>query len=359
VIPLQRQRAREIAVMGQLLDVGRPSGVVDAVTRLGFLQMDPTAVVARTEHLVLWSRLGNDYRPEELHRQVYGERSLYERAAFIYPAGHYPLYRPYMEQWPSGGGAWAERVREWLKVNGSFRSYIVKELRARGPLRSRDLEDRSVRPWRSSGWTHGRNVSQMLEFLGARGEIAVSDRSGSQRLWDISERVLPVDAPRHDPVEAEKALERHRLRAMGIAPRSQEGNVGVPVEVEGVPGTWVADEELLERPFEGRTTLLSPFDRLVYDRKRAEMLFDFEFRLEIYVPPAKRRWGYYVLPFLQGDRLVARVDARADRKRERLIVNGVHLEKGAGRSVRSALRAELEALARWLQLDGVLIQRAR
>jgi len=146
----------------------------------------------------------------------------------------------------------------------------------------------------------------------ARGEIAVSSRDGGQRVWDLAGRVLPVDGPRLEAGEAMRALAERRLRALGIArPKQVAGAGGEPAEVEGVPGEWVVDPALLERPFAGRTAILSPFDRLVYDRDRTLALFGFEYHLEMYVPVARRRWGYYVLPVLDGDRLVARVDAKA------------------------------------------------
>src|SRR5262249_3289538 len=152
----------------------------------------------------------------------------------------------------------------------------------RGPLRSRDLEDRALVPWRSTGWTHNRNVGQMLEFLWAAGEIAVADRHGGERVWDLAERVLPFSASAVDPVEAARIIAARRLRAFGIArsrhlaaglvaravPGLSDGldGVGMPAEVEGVRGQWLVDSALLDRPFTGRTAILSPFDRLVYER---------------------------------------------------------------------------------------------
>ena len=177
--------------------------------------------------------------------------------------------------------------------------------------------------WPSTGWTNNRNVTQMLEFLMMRGEVAIAGRRGRQRLWDLAQRVYPADAPVVPADEARRVRNERRLRSLGIAREKgaavpvepvDVGDVGEPATVEGVPGTWRVDPEALGKPFEGRTALLSPFDRLIYDRARARDLFDFEYLLEMYKPKAKRRWGYFALPVLHHDRLVGKVDATADRK---------------------------------------------
>ena len=353
MVRISKQRARQLAVMGQLLDGERPRDLIDMVKRLGFLQMDPTSVVARTEHLVAWSRLGDAYQLEDLARELYERRTLFEHRAFIFPTSDYPLLSPGMKDWPQGDTSWPTKVGEWLRANKTFRSYVLSELKARGPLRSRDLEDRSTVSWRSSGWTHERNVGMMLEFLWAQGEIAISHREGSQRVWDLAERILPVDKRDVDPAKAKRILAKRRLHSAGIVRANAIEARGTRVEIKGVAGEWVADPELLERKFEGRPALLSPFDRLVYDRQRLQDLFEFDYKLEMYVPPAKRRWGYYVLPALRGDRFVARADAKADRKAGVLRVLSLHPEPSAKPADIKSVNKELVRLASWLGLDTV------
>ena len=188
--------------------------------------------------------------------------------------------------------------------------------------------------WQSSGWTHNRNVAQMLELLTLRGEVAIAARRGRERLWDSCRSGLPDRfAARHPGRRSPPRRNERRLTALGIAREKSTkmplepvdvGLAGEPAIVEGVPGIWRVDPAALGRPFTGRTALLSPFDRLTYDRVRAQQLFDFEYVLEMYKPAATRRWGYFALPILHGDRLVGKLDAAADRKAGVFRVNAVH-----------------------------------
>lgn len=323
MIELSREEARRIAVRAQLLD-GSARGVLDTVRRLGFLQIDPTSAVAPTQLLVLWSRLGA-YDTGELDRLLREERALFEWRAFIYPTEDLPLYRSFMRRFPIGDAARPRLIRQWLSANTGFRRYVLGEVRRRGPLLSRDIEDRSSTPWRSAGWTANRNVSQMLEFLWARGEIAVAGRRGGQRLYDLAERWYPAgDAlPAR---EVERVLAERRLRSLGIARRGP----GLAARVEGISGEWVVHPDFVGAtgPLPRRTTFLSPFDRLIYDRERTEELFGMRYRLEIYVPKTKREFGFFVMPVLHGDRLVGRVDPEFDRKAGVLRVHAVHWEPG-------------------------------
>jgi uncharacterized protein YcaQ len=299
-------QARRIAIRAQLLD-GSATSVLETVRRLGSLQLDPTARVAPTQFLVLWSRLGR-YDQGELARLL-AERELYEWHAFVYPKEALPALLSRMRRWPPGGGAWPRRITEWLRANASFKRYVLRELERNGPMLSRQFEDRSRVPWPSSGWTGSRNVGQMLEFLGARGEIATVGREGKQRVWDLAHRWYGDTQPLpHD--EADAYLAERSFRALGVELRK---------------GRWFAHPEADDRPVR-RTTLLSPFDRLIHDRARTEALYDFHYRIEIYVPKAERRYGYFVLPVLHRDRLVGRIDPELDRKAGVLRINAVHWE---------------------------------
>jgi len=355
VYRLKKDEARRIAIHAQLLDSPRPADLVDVVDRLTFLQIDPTASIAPSADLVLWSRLGSTYQPADLIKAVEHDRALVETVAYIRPPRDLPAV--IAEVRDSKSHAFIEA---WLKTNEPFRRDILALLEKRGPLLSRDIPDTSVEPWPSSGWTNNRNITRMLESLARRGHVAISGRSGRERYWDLPERVYPADLPTLDLDAAARHRNNRRLAALGIARSAGPqipgeppyvGDAGEEAIVEGTPGAWRVHPAYVGLPFKGRTALLSPFDRLIHDRVRAEQLFGFEYILEMYKPKDKRRWGYFALPVLHGDRLVGKLDATADRKAGSLVVNAIHQDAPFTKTMTAAVRAEINDLAAWLGLD--------
>jgi uncharacterized protein YcaQ len=357
---LTSEQARRIAVRAQLLDSPRPTGLVDVVRRLTLVQHDPIAAVAPSADLVLWSRLGSSYDPGDL-RDALDEQRLIDHHGLIRPGEHLAAFRAEMAVWPGAGELrpWQHEVAAWVEANDACRRDILELLRADGPLPTSALPDTCEVPWRSSGWNDNQNVKRLLVQMVERGEVATAGREGREQLWDLAERIYPDD-PVPDVEEARRIRDERRLRSLGLAraraPKTPNepnhvGDAGEAAVVEGVKGEWRVDPALLDGPFTGRTVLLSPYDRLVYDRRRTEELFGFEYYLEMYKPAAQRRWGYYALPVLHGDRLVGKLDATADRKAGELRVDAIHEDVPFDTGVRDAVEAEVHELARWLGLE--------
>ncbi len=368
--------ARRLAIAAQRLTNPRPQpdaeSMLALIRQLGCLQLDPISTVAPSHRLVLWSRLGR-YEGADLDRLLWEDHRLFEywaHAASIVLTEDYPIHRETMRRYGRGETPWARRIQAWIASNGALRRHIIGELRRHGPQPPRVFEDRSTRAWSSSGWTAGRNVDRMLAFLWLKGDVMVAGRQGGHRLWDLKDRCLPDWTPRQrmSPSGVVRAAAQRSLRALGVASPTEirshfirdrypglplalrglerEGTI-LPIEIRdagaSMPGPMyihAADLPLLDRIEAGEwqplTTLLSPFDNLICDRARTRRLFDFDFSLEIYLPVARRRYGYYVLPILHDDRLVGRVDAALNRAERRLDLKAVHLER----------RPETEATAR-------------
>ncbi|SFS08717.1 hypothetical protein SAMN04487846_2421 [Microbacterium sp. cf046] len=354
---LTREEARRIAVRAQLLSADRPGGIVEAVDGLAIVNIDPTAAVAPSADHILWSRIGWPYQPADLVRAVEDDRAVFEWAGFYRPMEDLALYLPIMRAWPP-----YRQHRDWLDANDRFRRDVLAQLRAEGPLRTGEIPDTSQVSWRSSGWTNDRNVSQMLEFLVMRGEAAISGRDGKERVWDVAERVYPGEVVELTAEEAEQERAERRLGYLGIArPKAVKqpvepidvAMVGEEATIEGVDGTWRVDPTLLDpsHRFAGRTALLSPFDRLVFDRARAQDVFGFEYIVEMYKPAAKRRWGFFALPILHGDRLIGKLDAAADRRAGVFRVAAIHEDETFAPEVRDAVHDEIRDLSSWLGLE--------
>ncbi|MDQ1428795.1 MAG: uncharacterized protein QOK39_2271 [Acidimicrobiaceae bacterium] len=356
---LTRVEARRIAVRAQLLDAARPTDLLTVAEHLTMLQLDPTAIVAPSADLVAWSRIGNTYQPIQLQHALERDRSMFEHRAqdvaitpninMVRPTSHLGLYLAEMEKLRTRPG----QVRTWLDANAGFERRVLDRLRDSGPLTSRQIPDTAEVAWISSGWTHDRNVTQLLEFLASRGIVAVAGRAGKQRLWDLAERVYPASIEALPVEEAQRIRDLNRLRALGIARPKMVGEAGIPVEVEGTPRPWRLDPDTRADDLIGRTAVLSPFDRLIHDRARAEELFGFEYGIELYKPKAKRRWGYFAMPVLDHDQLVGKVDVAADRDTSCLIVHALQEDIPFTQATSDGLTAELEALAAWLGLGQI------
>ena len=288
----------------QLLD-GSATSVLDTVRRLGSLQIDPIATVAPPQRLVLWSRLG-PHDAAELDRLLWEDRTLFEWKAFIYPIEDLPLIRA-LTRAPWGHYKAQRWAKEFLQEQAGLRRYVLRELERRGPLLSRELEHDAARAEERYVWWGTRaQLTWMLELLHRRGKIAVAGRRDGQRLWDLAERWWP-ETETVPLREARKLLAEKRRRALGVWLEK---------------GEWRAHDDVQDDPVPERVTLLSPFDPLIKDRDRLEAIWGFRYRLEMYVPKAKREYGYYVLPLLVGDRLVGRAEPRFDRKTRELELLG-------------------------------------
>lgn len=397
-ISVTLETARRVAVQKQLL-AGRPraatrKGLLETARQIRCIQVDPIAHVARTQHLVCFSRLGPRYKPKLLDDATYKHKDLFHywaHAASLVLTEDFPIHSVTMRNWARRGTPGGARVQRFLEENAALKRQILKRLRSDGPLRARDFEVGTAQSWESTGWTGGQTVSRMLDFLWIQGKITIVGRQGIERVWALADDYFPPSTPRERLSEREmvKRATTLSLNALGIATQKQISQhftrnaypglgkvldefdrsgevVGVAVTDDGsaLKGKWfalAADVPLIEKlsktEFEGRTTLLSPFDNLICDRARTQQLFDFDYKIEIYVPAAKRRYGYYVLPILHGGRLIGRVDSRFDRARSAYVVDRVYAERTANRDKRTAaaVRQALDDVAGWLGADSIEI----
>jgi uncharacterized protein len=381
---------RRLNITRQHLDGAPRPAMLDVIRDLGCLQLDPISAVQRSHLTVLWSRLGQ-YNIADYDALVYEQRALFEYwahvASFVLTED-YPIHNFRMQQYPGKDSQWGGKLHEWLAEDDAqpvpLRQHILARFEAEGALPSRAFEDKTEGSLVSSGWTSPGNVSRMLDYLWQKGEIMVARRQGIQRYWDLAARCMPEWTPRETltATEVTRRAAQKAIRALGVARPDQINqhytrfrytdlpdvlaalvaeNTLEQVQIikngKVLPGNWYlhsADVPLLERiqagDWQPRTTLLSPFDNLICDRKRLAMLFDFDYSVEIYVPQDKRKYGYYVLPILHGDALIGRIDPRYDRAKRELVINSVHAEPNAPTDAAAvkASRKAIADLAAWL-----------
>ncbi|MDZ7675076.1 MAG: crosslink repair DNA glycosylase YcaQ family protein [Acidimicrobiales bacterium] len=382
---LSQRQARRIALRAQGLDRDRPTGRVDrghvrrVVQRLGLIQLDSVNVLARTQYLALFSRLG-PYDPALLHRLAYEDNELFEywgHVASLVDVRHQPDLRWRM----AAEHDWTSLVRAAAELPDLVRA-LEHEIVGNGPLSAGELDESGERkgPW--WGWN---DTKKILEYLFWSGRIGALRRGNFERVYCAPDDAVPPEilaTPTPDDETAHRNLLLHAARMHGVGTArdladvwrhklpvarpilrdlAAEGALEV-VEVEGwKEPAYLHPEATLPRRVDA-CTLVSPFDSAMWERSRIERLHDFEYRIEIYTPAPKRQYGYYVLPFLLGDTYVARVDLKADRQRRRLLVQSAHAEpdldaRGTDHSeVVEHLAAELGTMARWLDLDDVVVR---
>lgn len=392
---LSREETRHLVLGAQGFGPRNAPGVDDAspagallktARRLGAIQIDSVNALVRAHYLPLYSRLGHYDRAELdiLHQGPPSRRRLFEywsHEASLVPVEDYPLYRFRMARALQGGGGLWKRLRRFACEHPDYLDAALAEIERRGALSASELSGSGRGSGAWWGWSHGKSA---LEYLFWTGQVLIAHRRGNfERVYDLPQRVLGrrlIEAPAPDAEDAQRALVERAARAMGVASvrdvaryfrldaretrqrldELHEAGWLVPVAVEG----WrtPAWRHVRARPVaspERITALLAPFDPLMWDRDRAACVFDFHYRLEIYTPAARRRYGYYVLPFLMGGRLAARVDLRADRAHRRLRVIAAHPEPHTDPSkLAKTLGSELERLARFLELSSVEVEGA-
>ncbi len=381
--------ARRIALAAQGFAITRPAStnagqVRRAIDRLGLLQIDSVNVLTRAHYLPLFSRLGN-YDSTHLDTLAWGRKSkrgLFEfwaHEASLLPMASQPLWRWRMAQ-ASADHAGKNKLNLFRRRKAAFIDGVRRQIADRGPLAASDLEEGTGKtgPW--WGWS---DAKYALEWLFYAGEVTTATRRGAfERVYDLTERVLPADIlaqPTPSSADAQRELLRQSARALGVATEKDlrdyfrlgvadtkarlaelvEAAELLPVEVEGWKNPAYLDPGARQPRRIEAQALLAPFDPLIWERDRTLRLFNFFYRIEIYTPVAKRKHGYYVLPFLLGDRLVARVDLKSDRANGRLLVPAAHLEPGieAG-AVAGPLKDELRLMADWLGLEGLSLPRS-
>ena len=360
----------------------RLTGLVD---RLGLLQIDSVNVLTRAHYLPLFSRLGN-YDSDHLDALAWGrknKRGLFEfwaHEASLLPLSNHPLWRWRMARAAADDGDGKNKLHVFRRAKSKYIDEVRRQLADRGPLAASDLDSGTGKtgPW--WGWSDAKFAMEWLFFAG---EVTTATRRGAfERVYDLTERVLPaaiLSLPTPSAEEAQRELLRISARALGVATATDlrdyfrlgvadtkarlaelvEAGDLLPVAVEGWKHAAYLDPAARQpRSVEARA-LLAPFDPLIWERDRTHRIFDFFYRIEIYTPVAKRKHGYYVLPFLLGDRLVARVDLKADRANGRLLVHAAHLEEGVDvKTVAGPLRQELRLMADWLGLEDLSLPRA-
>jgi uncharacterized protein YcaQ len=376
---LSAGQARRLALAAQGFARARPSSAPDGwglrrvLGDVGLLQIDSVNVLVRAHYLTLFSRLG-PYRRELLDAaSARAPRRLFEywgHEASLLPVNLQPLLRWRMER--AAADAWGS-MRRIRRDRPQLVREVLAHVAERGPVAASELGLEGSR--RAGPWWDRSDEKSALEWLFWSGQVTAARRRNFERLYDLPERVLPrgvLATPTPEPADAQRELVRIAARSLGVAaerdlrdyfrlPTAEarervaelvEAGELAPVRVEGwgrTPGYLLAGARIPRRI--EAAALIGPFDSLLWERSRLRRLFGFDYRLEIYVPAPKRRHGYYVLPFLLGDRLVARVDLKADRQSATLQVRALHLEPEAPPETREALAAELDLLRQWLALD--------
>jgi uncharacterized protein YcaQ len=381
---LSAAEARRIAIAAQGFEAARPKSwskrrLMAMIERLSILQIDSVNVVSRSHYLPLFSRLGA-YPRAMLEEIAWGRRpQLFEywgHEASLMPLRFQPLLRWRMEDAHEGRGVW-KGVARFHREHRPLIDRALAEIRARGPLSASELDLGA--PGQKGGWWGWSDAKRAVACLFWTGELtSATRRSSFERVYGLPEQVFPdevLNAPTPSRADAQRALIAASAKAMGVAterdlrdyfrmgPKESRERITELVEagelaevkVEGWgQATYLASDARVPRSVRAHA-LLSPFDNLIWFRERAERMFGTRIRLEIYTPAHKRTHGYYVLPFLQGRAITARVDLKADRKAGVLLVQAAHAEPAARRDTAQALAAELFTMAGWLGLSGVRV----